>query len=984
MNINRVIKNSLSGALLLIFVLLSSITLSASTPAPKKVKVLIAFTRHPGQVEQALVHSFGGDIKYTYHLVPAIAASVPEAALDGLRHNPLVVAVEPDLKAHLVDAELDNSWGVNRIGAGIVHGWGNKGAGVKVGILDTGIDIDHPDLNYDPSCSQSFIAGESLDDGHSHGTHTAGTVAALDNDTGVVGVTPQSTLCIYKVFNNNGDTADYSDIIAAIERAVADGVQVTNNSYGSTEDPGDTVKDAFDNAYAAGVLHVAAAGNNDIPILFPRPNCIYPARWDSVIATAATTQSDEKDYYSSVCNEVEMAAPGTQIYSTMPGGGYGYKSGTSMASPHVAGTAALVLAAYPEWSNDQVRTQLQTTADELGDSGRDSWYGYGLVDADEAAASTNNPPVADGQAVVTDEDTQVAITLTASDVDGDHLTYAVVTYPSHGTLSGMVPDVTYMADLDYHGFDNFTFQANDGQVDSNIATVSITVASVNDPPETEDQTVTAAEDTPIEIVLTASDVDGDPLTYNLVTEPSHGALSGTAPNLTYTPEPSFSGMDSFTFVAYDGQVDSDVATVSITVWLVNDPPEADYQAVVTDEDTPVAITLTGSDPDDDPLTFSVVMEPPDGTLSGSAPNLTYSPDPDYNGPDSFTFVANDGQVDSDIATVSITVTASATIVDAVASSEVSVAGTVSENYTHTHLDDGASEAITERDSGGKPINRYSHLEHKWIFNVTPSNAVTLYANAWSSGSNDGDSFIFAYSTDDASYANMFAVDNTSDAGHVAYVFPALLQGTVYVRVIDSDHSPGNRAQDTVYVDHLYIRSEIKPGDPPVAPTDLIASAISATRIDLTWTDNADDEYGFQIERSLDGADWSQIDTVGADVTSYADTAVSSYTTYNYQVRAYNGSGSSGYSNMDSVTTPDGLSLTAIGYKLKGVYMVDLIWSGSSASSFDVYRDGNQIDSGVSGNYYTDDLGKRGGGIYLYQVCEAGSPTNCSNIVTVDF
>ena len=104
----------------------------------------------------------------------------------------------------------------------------------------------------------------------------------------------------------------------------------------------------------------------------------------------------------------------------------------------------------------------------------------------------------------------------------------------------------------------------------------------------------------------------------------------------------------------------------------------------------------------------------------------------------------------------------------------------------------------------------------------------------------------------------------------------------------------------------------------------------------------------------------------------------------YQVRAYNGSGSSGYSNMASATTPDGLSLTAIGYKVKGVQMADLTWSGGSATSFDVYRDGNPIASGVSGNAYTDNIGQKGGGSYLYQVCEGGSPTNCSNIAQVDF
>jgi subtilisin family serine protease len=206
-------------------------------------------------------------------------------------------------------------------------------------------------------------------------------VAALDNDTGVVGAAPEAVLCIYKVHDDNGN-ANWDDIIAAIEQAVTDGVQVLNHSYGDLPDPGPIVKAAFDNAHAAGVIHIGAAGNSG-NAGGTGENCIYPARWDTVIAVGATTESDERLYFSSTCNELELAAPGgLLIYSTMPGGGYGYKLGTSMAAPHVAGTAALVLAAG--WSSDAMRAQLQNTADDLGAAGRDRLFGYGLVDADEA------------------------------------------------------------------------------------------------------------------------------------------------------------------------------------------------------------------------------------------------------------------------------------------------------------------------------------------------------------------------------------------------------------------------------------------------------------------------------------------------------------------------------------------------------------------------------------------------------------------------
>ena len=514
----------------------------------------------------------------------------------------------------------------------------------------------------------------------------------------------------------------------------------------------------------------------------------------------------------------------------------------------------------------------------------------------------NDPPVANAQTVTTAEDTPESITLTANDADGDSLTYAVVINPTHGTLSGTAPNLTYTPNLKYNGPDSFTFKANDGLVDSNVATVLITVTAVNNAPVADSQGVTTAEDTPTTITLTASDSDNDPLSYSVVAGPANGILSGTAPNLTYTPNLNYNGPDSFTFKANDGQTDSNVATVTITVTSVNDPPVASGQAVSTPENTPKAIALTASDVDGDSLTYNVLSGPANGALSGTAPNLTYTPNPGFSGSDGFTFKANDGQADSNIATVSITVTPVTTFVDATATGEIFVAGTVSGNYLNTHADGGNIESITERESGGKPQNRYSYLEHKWTFDVTPGNTVILYANAWSGGSNDGDSFIFAYSTNDADYNNMFTVSNTYDAGYLTYVLPASTQGTVYVRVVDSNRSSGNRALDTINVDHLYIRSEMQPGDPPSAPANLSATAISAAQINLTWTDNADNESGFYIERSPNGTNWTQIAAVGANATSYADTTVSPDTTYYYRVRAFNGSGASGYSNTASATT----------------------------------------------------------------------------------
>lgn len=360
---------------------------AAAQAAEENVRVLVGFDRAPRAAEEALVRGVGGSVRYTYHLVPAIAAAVPEAAIAGLRRNPRVTRVEMDGRVWAIDAELDNTWGVKRIGAGTVHDGGNKGSGVKVAVIDTGADYTHPDLDANYAGGHDFVNDDTdpMDD-NGHGTHVSGTVAAEDDDVGVVGVAPEASLYALKVLDAGG-SGYWSDVIAALQWAVDNDIQVTNNSYGSGSDPGITVKEAFDNSAAAGVLHVAAAGNSGNPP-GKGDNVGYPARYGSVIAVAATDKNDERARFSSTGDAVELAAPGVAINSTKPGGGYVEYNGTSMASPHVAGTAALVIAA----GIADVRTQLQTTADDLGDPGLDPQYGYGLVDADEAAGAPPPPP----------------------------------------------------------------------------------------------------------------------------------------------------------------------------------------------------------------------------------------------------------------------------------------------------------------------------------------------------------------------------------------------------------------------------------------------------------------------------------------------------------------------------------------------------------------------------------------------------------------
>ena len=173
--------------------------------------------------------------------------------------------------------------------------------------------------------------------------------------------------------------------------------------------------------------------------------------------------------------------------------------------------------------------------------------------------------MATAQGVTTAEDTAKAIKLAGTDIDGNALTYIVVTQPAHGKLTGTAPILSYSPALNYNGADSFTFKVNDGLLNSNIATVSIIITAVNDAPVATAQSVTIAENIAKAIKLAGSDVDGNALTYIVLTQPAYGILSGIVPMLTYTPNHGYIGADSFTFKVNDGIVDSAGVTVSITI-----------------------------------------------------------------------------------------------------------------------------------------------------------------------------------------------------------------------------------------------------------------------------------------------------------------------------------------------------------------------------------------------------------------------------------
>lgn len=341
--------------------------------------------------------------------------------------------------------------------------------------------------------------------------------------------------------------------------------------------------------------------------------------------------------------------------------------------------------------------------------------------------------------------------------------------------------------------------------------------------------------------------------------------------------------------------------------------------------------------------------------------------------------------DSAYATASIKTDAPPPYTNFFANGETAVAGTVSGTYTSTRDDDGSSQTITERESGGKPANRHTYLEHRWNFNIGAGATVTVHANAWSGGSTDGDTFDFEYSLNNGGFQPLFNVSSGEDTNFQSAVIPGTPSGAVTIRVIDTDQGQGHREENTVFVDHLYIQVGTPSSDPPIGdPSGLNANAVAFNQVDLSWIDGTENETGFTLDRSPDNSIWSQVADLPAGSTNYSDTGLSAETTYYYRVRAYNPNGFSAYTYANATTPvePEAtLVLSAAGYKSKGKHGVNLSWTG--ANDVDVYRD-NEFLATVSGTAYDDFIGAKGGATYTHKVCQQGSETACSNITTTVF
>ncbi|MBI2600187.1 tandem-95 repeat protein [Candidatus Daviesbacteria bacterium] len=453
--------------------------------------------------------------------------------------------------------------------------------------------------------------------------------------------------------------------------------------------------------YAGG--YIAA----DVPSAYLTNNFVFRFRW-------ITNGDSDTGTYGDGCYIDDLSF----IDYTPDSDAYGFKDGTSMAAPHVVGEAAMIYSFNPNLSDAGVKNIILSSGDSLPAlagktvSGKRINLYNALIQAGQqtqpsptpsaspSATPTaspsaspaplptptttpnptptptptptpvpNNPPVANDIAVTTSEDTAVTFDMSVTDPENNALSYEIVSQPAHGQLEVNVqanslsgggitsPTVIYTPGKDFNGTDEFTYKATDYGGFSNVAKAAITVKPVNDAPVAPNDSVQTQEDSSIDFILEVSDPDGTNPFYNIITNPQHGVLT-TGENylLTYTPNANYSGEDSFTYQANDGELYSGVAVITVIVKGVNDAPEAQALSLSTNEDTIVPVIFEEKDADGDTLVHSIISKPSHGQLVNPSNNsVKYVPDQDYFGDDSFTYKLNDGVLDSNTATVNIVV-----------------------------------------------------------------------------------------------------------------------------------------------------------------------------------------------------------------------------------------------------------------------------------------------------------------------------------------
>jgi PKD repeat protein len=693
-----------------------------------------------------------------YRAFPAAIPNDPMYA-DNWGHDN--TAQLPDLDwGGTYEHDLPNTVGTVGFDANTPAAWdatqGYGSSGVVIAIIDSGVDVGHPDLRqvtgYDFGDNDSNPDDDSSQAGH--GTACAGVAAAMNNNNlGAVGVAGGCSIMPLKVANSAGSMY-FSAIVNAINYAADNGADIISMSLGAAISSDAATDAAIQYAYNAGCTILAATGNENMSTIS------YPAINSYVIGVGAASPCGERKRSSSSSTEVnpdvntdpngytcdgerwwgsnygttvkdaagavDLIAPTILPTTDIQGsGGYdsgdysGFFNGTSCATPYAAGVAALIKSANPTWTPTQIRDQLVNTAADVtsveSGSGWDRYTGYGMIDAAAAVGGggpVENPPVAAFTGTPTSG--QYPLVVDFTDLSTETPTSWSWTFGDGGTSTAQNPSHTYTAAGNY----------------------TVTLTATN-----------------------AFGSDGETKTgYITVTAPAAPTadFAGTPTSGTYPLDVAFNDLSTGNPTGWSWTFgDGGTSTAQ--------NPSHTYAAVGT-----YTVSLTASSPYGSDSTTKT------GYITVTEPGVT-------------TFVTADG--------------------------ETSVTGTVSGSYLNTKTSDNSNEVITEVQYTGHPRKTYSYLEHRWNFNLPAGGDATFHLEASRSNNADGDNMVFTYSTDGAIWTNLATV---SSATEQSFTVPlGVLSGNVIVRVVDTDRNWGNLSFDAVYVDFMAFEM----GDvQPVAPT----------------------------------------------------------------------------------------------------------------------------------------------------------------------
>jgi bacillopeptidase F len=578
-----------------------------------------------GPVKAFLVGRGATEVDHLW-IVNSIAAHASAQTVYAAANLPGVDSVRLDetlQAAATATAVYTPEWNLEAVEAPELWALGYRGQGTILATLDTGVDPDHPDLQsrwrggsnswFDPNGEH-----QTPFDPNGHGTRTLGLMVGGDWGGTAIGVAPDAEWISVKIFNDAG-MATLSGIREGYQwlldpdgdPATDDAPDVVNNSWGFPQNAGECLTEFQEDIQ---VLRAA-----DIGVVFSAGNTgpgggsdQSPANNPGGLAVGVVNDSLHVANFSgrgpSACDNSiypELVAPGVNVKTAdLSLGGYSPNpyigvSGASFSAPHVAGALAVLKSAVPSASMGEIEAALQDAAVDLGEAGPDNRYGFGLLAMSAAyqavLASAQNPTAMD-DAYSLDQDTLLNVPAPGvlgndSDPQGDAVSAMLVTDVSAGTLDlADAGSFSYQPDAGFTGADAFTYLVSDGVNTSNVAIVTLTVnlsAPANSAPVANPDVSGTIEDTPVQISVLANDTDadGDSLAVSSVTQAAAGSVTNNGIDVTYTPEPGFTGTDSFQYRINDGMVDSGWATVTVSVDPENPgPSDADGDGFATNLD----------------------------------------------------------------------------------------------------------------------------------------------------------------------------------------------------------------------------------------------------------------------------------------------------------------------------------------------------------------------------------------------------------------